>query len=238
MTGAVRTRKTVAASAPAPPDSPDVFEAGPGDRRRIIVDAAFDLVEAAGPDGLTIRAVLQRTGLARRAFYEEFAGKDDLLLAVFQQTIRRAADHFARQISALRDPMDRLRFILTGLTQGRRSLDEADSQPLSRLGAVISREHLRLAEARPGDLQAALGPLIDLLCRQLGEGMQAGLVRNGDPRRLATLIYNLVSTTVHAEFLAPDGAQHDRIRRVRLAEEIWDFCRRAIAAEAEPLARR
>ena len=37
-------------------------------RSRPIVDAAYELLEQHGLDGLTIRAVLMRTRLARRAF--------------------------------------------------------------------------------------------------------------------------------------------------------------------------
>src|SRR3974390_2827646 len=47
------------------------------ERSRRIVEAAYDLLNEAGLDGLTIRAVLEKTGLSRRAFYERFAGKDD-----------------------------------------------------------------------------------------------------------------------------------------------------------------
>lgn len=203
-----------------------------------MVDAAYELLEEKGLEGLTIRAVLKRTGLARRAFYERFAGKDDLVLAVFEQTIRLAADHYAEQIAALPDPMERLRLILTCLAQGKGSPQDADRGQSSRRGAAMSREHLRLAESRPGDLQAAIRPLIELIGRQLGEGMKAGQVRYSDPQRLATLVYNLVSTTAHAKFLAQEVARPRRARParmaedVRLVEDIWEFCRRAIAASA------
>ena len=56
-------------------------------RKQSIIAAANDLLEEVGLDGLTIRAILKRTGLARRAFYERFAGKDDLVLAVFDTTL-------------------------------------------------------------------------------------------------------------------------------------------------------
>ena len=45
------------------------------ERSRQIVDAAYELLEEEGLEGLTIRAVLTRTGLSRRAFYERFADK-------------------------------------------------------------------------------------------------------------------------------------------------------------------
>jgi len=200
------------------------------ERSRRIVEAAYDLMNEEGLEGLTIRAVLEKTGLSRRAFYERFAGKDDLMLAVFEQTIRLAARHYREQVAALADPMARMNLIVTCIVLGQSNLDDTGGGRGNRRAAAMSREHLRLAESRPHELQAALQPLITLIAEQLSNGMKVGLVRDGAPQRLAALVYNLVSTTVHTELLAQQGARPDRARRTQLASDIWEFCRRAIAA--------
>jgi AcrR family transcriptional regulator len=210
-----------------------VLEAGRDqilERSRRIVEAAYELLDESGLEGLTIRAVLEKTGLSRRAFYERFAGKDDLMLAVFEQTIRLAAGHYREQVSALADPMARLNLIIVCIVLGQRNLEDAGRGHSNRRGAAMSREHLRLAESCPDELQAALNPLITLIAEQLASGMEAGSVRNGAPQRLASLLYNLVSTTVHTELLAHEGSRPDRARQTELARDIWEFCRRAIAA--------
>jgi AcrR family transcriptional regulator len=199
-------------------------------RSRQIVDAAFDLLDEAGLEGLTIRAVLTRTGLSRRAFYERFAGKDDLVLAVFEQSIWLASRIFGEQIDAVADPIERLELLVTGLVLGRRAGQDAEHTQYDLRSAALSREHLRLAESRPADLQSALEPLIALIAKQLSDGMDAGLVRPGAPEQLAALVYNLVSTTMHTEHLSRGPAQPEHGRRARIAAEIWEFCRRAIAA--------
>jgi AcrR family transcriptional regulator len=200
------------------------------ERSRQIVGAAYELLDEEGLDGLTIRAVLERTGLSRRAFYERFAGKDDLLLAVFEQTIQLAASHYRGQIATLADPVARLRLIVISLVLGRSNSQDSAGRRSNRRGAAMSREHLRLAESRPEELQAALNPLITLIAEQLSLGMKAALVREAAPQRLATLVYNLVATTVHTELLAQEGSRPNRSRRAQLADDIWEFCRRAIAA--------
>jgi AcrR family transcriptional regulator len=200
------------------------------ERSRRIVEAAYELLEEDGLEGLTIRAVLKKTGLSRRAFYERFEGKDDLVLAVFEQTIRMATNRFSDQVQAMADPMERLKLIVTCIVLGKSSLAEPDSARINRRGAALSREHLRLAESHPDDLQAALRPLIALITELLADGMEAGAVRKDNPQRLAALIYNLVSTTVHTELLAQETVQPDRAQRAQLAVDIWEFCRRAIAA--------
>lgn len=195
-------------------------------RRRLILTAAYELLDGAGLDGLTIRAVLQRTGLARRAFYECFAEKDDLMLAVFAHTIGSAVAAYGEAMAPFADPLERLKLIVTSIVL-ERAPGAAPGRRSSRRGAALAREHLRLGEARPGDLQAALAPLIALIAQQLSAGMASGQVREADPQRLATLVYNLVSTTVHTELLASERG--DRARREQLAGDIWEFCRRALA---------
>lgn len=205
-------------------------------RSRKIVEAAYELLAESGLEGLTIRAVLNKTGLSRRAFYERFEGKDELVLAVFEQTIRRAAGQFADEVQRQADPIERLRRIVTLIGLGRNVAAEAGIElpaaPLSRRSAALSREHLRLAESRPRELQAALRPLIDLIAKQLAAGMITGQVRQNDPERLAILLYNLVSTTVHSELLLQEGVHpnpSNAQRHQRLIEDLWEFCYRAIS---------
>lgn len=200
------------------------------ERSRKIVEAAYELLDEQGLEGLTIRAVLKRTGLSRRAFYERFEGKDDLVLAVFEHTIRSAASQLNEAAGTTAAPLERLRAIVDSIVLGNITLAAADGVQSNRRGAALSREHLRLAESRPADLQAALRPLLAVITQQLSDGMEAGSVRDDDPRRMAALVYNLVSTTVHTELLAQESAQPDRAQRIQLAADIWEFCRRAIAA--------
>lgn len=201
------------------------------ERSRRIVDAAYDLLEESGLDGLTIRAVLTRTGLSRRALYERFAGKDDLVLAVFEHTIGMAASHYATQLDSVADPLERLRLIVLSIALARGSINGSQAPDKNHpRGAALSREHIRLAEARPDKLQTALRPLLSLLARLLEEGMETGQIRRTRPDRLATLIYNLVATTVHAQLLAEETGGQDKALREDLAADIWEFCRRAIIA--------
>ncbi len=199
------------------------------ERSRQIVDAAYELLEHEGLEGLTIRAVLTRTGLSRRAFYERFADKDELVLAVFEHTIRMATSQYSKQVETLADPLLRLKLIVTCLLLGRSTPQATRRSETGRRGAAMSREHLRLAHSRPDDLQAALSPLLSLIAKQLSDGMDAGLIRRGDPQRLAALVYNLVATTAHTELLAQKTTRPDWARRAQLAEDTWDFCRRAVA---------
>ncbi len=207
-----------------------------------MIDAAYGLLDEDGLEGLTIRAVLSRTGLARRAFYENFSSKDDLVLAVFARTIALAAAHYQSRGAEIAQPIDRLQMIVTSIGLGGADQDqqwhmqqEMGDAAWDRLhtgtkrGAALSREHLRLADSRPHELQAALAPLLAQIAQCLRDGMAMGQFRPSDADLQATLIYNLVSTTVHSEYLAEEISEANPDRRLILTQELWEFCRRAIA---------
>lgn len=196
-------------------------------RRRAIIAGANALLETEGLDGLTIRAVLKQTGLARRAFYESFAGKDDLVVAVFAETLKEAAAYFGAQMAELPDAFARIRAIVFGLVLGSHSHWGGVGQ--RRVTAMV-REHIRLAETRPAELESALSPLLAVIADVIATGIRAGQLREGDAALRATLIYNLVASTVHIELLMEESGEPASDRRQRLADEIWEFCRRAIAA--------
>lgn len=194
-------------------------------RSRRFVEKATEVVARDGVDGLTLRAVLSETGLSRRAFYERFESKDDLLVAVFEETLRSAAETYRRQMDAkgLEAPLDRLRFLVEEMiTVATREAADSDGG----LPTAMSREHLRLAESRPDELRQALAPTTDLMAELIGDAMKSGAVRSGDSHELAVMVHTLVSSMIHSALFGgssrPDAAH--------TAEAVWDFCRRALVA--------
>jgi AcrR family transcriptional regulator len=190
-------------------------------RSRRFVRAAQEILAASGFEGLTVRAVLDRTSLSRRAFYERFDGIDDLILAVFEQTFRDGAASLRVDMAEIDDPLARLRFVIDTMLLG------PGSGTSIRYATVMSREHLRLAEARPDELKRALEPLTSLLAEQLAAGMERGVVRQGDPTQLATLVQHLVAATTHASLLS-SGPE---TRAADSAAALWEFCLRAVRAD-------
>jgi AcrR family transcriptional regulator len=190
-------------------------------RSRRLVDAATEILRRDGLEGLTVQAVVERAGLSLRAFYQRFAGKDDLLLAVFEETMRAAAARIREDLRSVSDPLERLAAIVKGIFRSAHSDDVvAESVPLSR-------EHLRLAESRPEELRHAIEPLITLMAEQIAAGMDAGVVRSGDPRRLAILVHHLVTGQIHGVLLGTVREAESE----RTGEELWEFCLRAIRAD-------
>jgi AcrR family transcriptional regulator len=209
-----------------PPVQPPLEPDCPG-RREKIVTAADGLIGECGLDGLTVRALLKRTGLARRAFYEGFSGKDELVLAVFERVLKSAADHFVAKFETIGDPLECIHYFVHNIVIGGYETNEPSIA--DRRGVALSREHMRLAEARPAELALALRPLLACLTDQVERGIRSGQLREADPELQAALIYNLMAATTHVELLRDDPS-HDFGRREKLAEAIWQFCRHAIIA--------
>jgi AcrR family transcriptional regulator len=60
-------------------------EARLAERRGLLLEAAFDLLGTDGDAATTVRAVCARARLNPRYFYESFADRDELLLAVYDE---------------------------------------------------------------------------------------------------------------------------------------------------------
>jgi TetR/AcrR family transcriptional regulator len=183
-----------------------------GARARSLVDAARGLA-ASGKPAFTIADVAAEAGVSLRSFYRHFAGRDELLLALIEEEARTGVVALREGISDVAAPLERVQrcvemlseFVVTG----------------SGYAALLVREHLRLAEAHPDELRAALDPLLDVVEAALHDAAAAGVLRPADRFDAATVL-TLVLTHVHgASVLAPE--EHAPSHR------IWELCRAALA---------
>jgi AcrR family transcriptional regulator len=106
--------------------------------RRALLDAAAHLLDAGGPEAVTLREVGARAGVSRNAPYRHFADKEGLLTAVAGESWDRLADAL-KSISATDSaPSTRLRqALMTFVELGRKR------PHLYQLMFVIPESHLR-----------------------------------------------------------------------------------------------
>ena len=78
------------------------------------LDAGFELMASAeSGKEFTVQEVVDRSGQSLRSFYQYFAGKHELLLALFDEAIRATAERLEEQISPEHSPLERLhRFVV------------------------------------------------------------------------------------------------------------------------------
>jgi AcrR family transcriptional regulator len=70
------------------------------DRRRRLVDAGLELFGTEGWGGASIEKLCSTAGVATRSFYEEYAGREQLLLAVYDEVLVGAAQAVLHAVEA------------------------------------------------------------------------------------------------------------------------------------------
>src|SRR3954471_22732373 len=78
------------------------------------IDAALDLLSDSAPgEDFTVQDVVEKSGQSLRSFYQYFGGKQELLLALFEESVRSTAAEIQERIQDEKKPLDRLhRFVI------------------------------------------------------------------------------------------------------------------------------
>jgi AcrR family transcriptional regulator len=100
-------------------------------KREKILEGMLEAAGAGGYDGTSVRTVLDRTGLYRQAFYDEFADKDSCYLAALEMGIERLEGVVARAAASEESWRGKLRSGLGAL------LDRLDEEPDFGRGVIV-----------------------------------------------------------------------------------------------------
>jgi TetR/AcrR family fatty acid metabolism transcriptional regulator len=90
-------------SRPDKPEKPD--------KRDTILRAAIDTFAARGYFTAQVADIAKAAGIAAGTVYLYFRGKDDLLVSIFERTMKEAIAEGRASVAALEDPVERLREI-------------------------------------------------------------------------------------------------------------------------------
>ena len=181
------------------------------DRLERLVVAARALANETGSAAFTVAQVAARAGVNLKGFYRYFASKDDLLVALLEEDSRLGAELLRTQVDRHADPETRLRSAVTG------TLELITWPGALGYAGVLIREHRRLAESRPEELNRALAPIIDVLTEEVRGAVDAGVAVAPDPRRVARTMFALVLEAIHDVVLG-------RAEPLAEAQFVWDFC--------------
>jgi AcrR family transcriptional regulator len=191
------------------------------ERAQRYLDAAFALIDEKGSAEFTVQEVIDRSKQSLRGFYEYFDGKDELMLALFEETVREASDDITRAVAEETDPIARLRAFTIRLHEW---CDPAEA-PRKRgrhTRRPISEFSIQLAVNHSTRVRAALAPLARLLTDLIESVTASGALEVTDPRRASAL----VQQTVMYSWFANRLVEHPKLRLS--AEETWEFCWRGL----------
>jgi len=182
-----------------------------------LLDAAFALIDEKGTTEFTIQEVVDRSKQSLRGFYQYFDGKDELLFALFEETVRESVEDLRKTVSSEAEPLEQLRAFTIRLHEWcepigkRRKRGSHDRVPISDFS-------LQLALKDPDRLAVVMAPISRMLIELLEAAAASGAVRVSDSRRAAILIQQ----TVMYGWLMNRLVQNPRSRIT--AEEAWEFC--------------
>lgn len=179
---------------------------------------ALELVEESGRADFTIQTLIDRSNLSLRAFYQHFAGKDELLLALYENVTSQFTENIRQEVSAADGPMEQLEAFCRGVLSRAESAEAVG-------GRVMTIYNLSLEIERPDDFAKVWEPHLRLLTKILTSCARAGLVRTDlTPTQLTTLL----NTTLTA--LAQIGVFHLGGKSTKLTEDqLWAWCKQAVS---------
>ena len=186
-------------------------------RAQRFLDAAFELMDEKGSTEFTIQEVIDRSKQSLRGFYQYFDGKDELLLALFEETVRESVDDLREVIESEADPLACLHAFVIRLHEW---CDPSDT-PRKRgthNRRPISEFSVQLAGNHPERVKAAMAPTAVMLVELLDAAVAAGEIEVSDTRRTSGLVLRTVMFSWFGNRLAQSSRQ--RIS----AEDTWQFC--------------
>ena len=182
------------------------------------VEAARALLLETGSLDFTVQEVVERARLSLRAFYQAFASKDDLLLALFEESTAAAAVTLGAQLQQIDDPLEQIHTYLSSFWTSPRD---------RRVIRSLVQFQLKVSGTRPEDMRRALDPVRALLRESVERGIAAGRIRpDVDPERTARMLMHIAITAVHTAVIEGTADEGDA-----LPADVWSFCLQGIAAE-------
>ena len=179
------------------------------------VEAAMELLDSTGGLNFTVQDVVDRSKLSLRSFYQTFASKDDLLLALFEECVATAAAWQRGKMVRHDEPIEQIRVFLTSLWSNQLSPEVV---------RALSLYNLTLSASRPSDLAHALEPQLNVLHEAVERGVATGQVRDDiDARRLSEILLHTGNAAVHTTILQTGNESPD---------DVWAFCLGGIQSQS------
>jgi AcrR family transcriptional regulator len=182
-----------------------------------LLDAAFALIDEKGTTEFTIQEVVDRSRQSLRGFYQYFGGKDELLFALLEESIREALEDLRSAVDSESEPLARLRAFTIRLHEwceplgARRKRGAHNRLPISEFS-------LQLALGDPERVSAVMAPISRMLIELLEAAVADGSLQVAETRRAALLIQQ----TVMYGWLMNRLVKSSRARVT--ADDAWHFC--------------
>ena len=179
----------------------------------------------------TVQEVVDRSGQSLRSFYQYFAGKHELLLALFDEAIRATAERLEEHISPEHAPLERLhRFVVEYY---KMCLPAPNGRASKNNPTPVMAEFChQLLVGHQEEATRAFVPVVTLLEQVLDDAVESGVVRRGFEQEdaagviLSTIMFN-------AAYASTISGTSDRREVDSAAEQMWAFVSSGILSSSK-----
>ncbi|MGN6472345.1 MAG: TetR/AcrR family transcriptional regulator [Mycobacteriales bacterium] len=189
-------------------------------RVQAFLDAALELMNTSSGQEFTVQEVIERSGQSLRSFYQYFDGKYELLLALFEDSVRTVAAQLHEDIANEPTARDRLhRFVVEYFHQCQPAV-KGRTTKRGFAPAFASFSHQLLTE-HPVEASRAFVPLATMLEDLLAAAEDEGAIRSGlDRDRVAGTILQAIMFNAFAATISGVSAHPSDVDP---GEELWDL---------------
>jgi AcrR family transcriptional regulator len=201
------------------PSASDAAQTSDDEVARLLL-AGFDEIREQGSVEPRVADIVRRAGLSNKAFYRHFRSKDELILAILEEGMRRRMQIFEVRLSEQASAVEKVAAWIRVVQE--QALDPAYAEVTRPFCAYQAR----LTEELGEQLWAHTDYLRAPLEAALAQGVRAGEFRDLDPEGEAVIIYWLAMGWMQAKVLqrvVPTQAE---------AESVVEFVLRSILPSA------
>ncbi|OYU69255.1 MAG: hypothetical protein CFE28_04100 [Alphaproteobacteria bacterium PA2] len=187
--------------------------------RRQIQKAAASFYAEHGAAAVSARAVAQRAGVSVGKIYAHFGSLQGLMQSLWMEPIEAINVKLWEMAAEITDPVQRLRALLNAY------VEIAVTRPQLFRGAFLFVRPETMPRPDREPLDGA--PFASLLISTIGEGQALGVLKEGDPRKLAQIVW----AGVHGCLALPVNLDRlDFIEPEGLAAQMIDILLRDLSA--------
>jgi len=168
---------------------------------RDLINAAARLMRRLDAEELTMQNIAAEAGVSVRVLYRHFEGKDDLLVALIEESQIVFARLIEKATSDIADPLERLGEALYFATT------EAGQHTDQNFSRTMARFTVQTSVTSPDQVSAAHRPVILVLAGMVEDAMQSGQIEVGDSEVAASNLYDVYEAHQRNVFLgnSPSG---------------------------------
>jgi AcrR family transcriptional regulator len=194
------------------------------------LDAALELMNGSDTGKeFTVQEVVERSGQSLRSFYQYFGGKHELLLALFEESVRSTADVLRDKVAEEDGALERLHRFVVEYYRMCRPARTGKSKAKPPVTQVMVDFAQQLLTAHPAEAARAYAPLVSLFNEVLDEASSAGVIRSG--LRHGPIAGVVLEAIMFNAFSATIGGTPVHSTDADPAEELWDLVFNGIGAD-------